>query len=165
MDGRDWYLVQCKSGETQRAFEHLQNQQYDCYLPIMRVEKIRKRKRVTIDEPLFPGYLFIRLDQLTDDWQPIRSTRGVTRLVSFGGLPLAIDQDLIVALQTRCKIQSAPCALQQGEKVRITEGPFRDLEAVFESFDGDERVVLLLNLLQRQQRLTVPVSSIHKMTD
>ncbi|KGK43285.1 hypothetical protein LH51_01240 [Nitrincola sp. A-D6] len=163
MDGRDWYLVQCKPGETQRAFEHLQNQQYDCYLPIIRVAKIRKGKRVTLDEPLFPGYLFIHLDQLTDDWQPIRSTRGVTRLVSFGGLPLAIDSALIAALKTRCETKTTLCSLQKGEKVRITEGPFRELEAMFESFDGDERVVLLLNLLQHQQRLVVPVSSIHKV--
>lgn len=164
MEGRDWYLVQCKVGETLRALENLENQHYQCFMPLMRVEKIRKRKRVILEEPLFPGYLFIHLDQLVDDWQPIRSTRGVARLVAFGGMPLAVDQAFINELQSRCSIQKAMQTLRKGEKVRITEGPFRELEAVFESFDGDERVVLLLSFLHRQQRLVVPVGSIHKVT-
>lgn len=165
MEGRDWYLVQCKVGETLRALENLENQHYQCFMPLMRVEKIRNRKRIIVEEPLFPGYLFIHLDQLLDDWQPIRSTRGVTRLVAFGGMPLAVDQAFINELQSRCSKQKAMQALRKGEKVRITEGPFRELEAVFESFDGDERVVLLLSLLHRQQRLVVPVSSIHKASE
>ena len=165
MEGRDWYLVQCKVGETLRALENLENQHYQCFMPLIRVERIRKNKRVILEEPLFPGYLFIHLDQIADDWHPIRSTRGVTRLVAFGGMPLAVDQSLVDELQSRCELQQALETLQKGEKVRITEGPFRELEAVFDSFDGDERVVLLLNLLHRQQRIVVPANNIHKVTN
>lgn len=163
MDGRDWYLVQCKPGETLRALEHLENQQYECYLPLVTLEKIRQRKRHLCQEPLFPGYLFIHLDQLDDNWQPIRSTRGVTRLVGFGGLPLPVDDSLVSALKMRCNKMLPKASLEKGEKVRITEGPFCDLEAIFEAFDGNERVILLMNLLHQQQRLTLPTTSICKI--
>ncbi|WP_417586066.1 transcription/translation regulatory transformer protein RfaH [Nitrincola sp.] len=163
MDGRDWYLVQCKPGETLRALEHLENQQYECYLPLVMMEKIRQRKRLLCQEPLFPGYLFIHLDQLDDNWQPIRSTRGVTRLVGFGGLPLPVEDSLVMALKRRCNTMESKTSLEKGQMVRITEGPFCDLEAIFEAFDGDQRVVLLMNLLHQQQRLTLSASSICKI--
>lgn len=163
MEGRAWYLVQCKPGETQRALENLENQCYECYLPMIGVERIRNRKRRVMDEPLFPGYLFIHLDQWEDNWQPIRSTRGVSRLVAFGGLPLSVDQELIDLLKQRCIQQAIVEALKPGERVMVTEGPFSGLNAVFEAYDGEERVMILLNILHAQQRLSLPISSIAKI--
>ncbi|RAU16969.1 transcription/translation regulatory transformer protein RfaH [Nitrincola tibetensis] len=162
MSGREWYLVQCKPGETLRAQENLENQGYECYLPIHECEKIRNRKRVILQEPLFPGYLFIYLDKSMDNWQPIRSTRGVSRMVSFGGYPLSVNHRIIFELKRRCSSIQMAKTLEKGESIRITEGAFKEIEAIFESFDGEERVVILLNVLHQQQKITLPVTSIKK---
>lgn len=162
METRDWYLVQCKPQETTRAQEHLCNQGYETFLPLIEQERIRRRKRVKVIEPLFPGYLFIHLDAVADNWQPIRSTRGVLRLVSFGGLPLPVGDGLIAAIKQRCDTVQTKTALEKGDSVRIVEGAFSNLEAIFDSFDGEERVVILLNLLQQQQRISLPISSIRR---
>ena len=53
-------------------------------------------------------------------------------------------------------------ALNEGEKLLIKEGPFSGLEAVFESYDGNERVIILLNFLNKQQKLTLPIGSVSK---
>lgn len=162
MADREWYLVQCKVGDTLRALENLENQSYVCFLPLIGVERIRKRKRCTVQEPLFPGYLFIHLNQWEDNWQPIRSTRGVIRLVAFGGMPIAVDNTLVDILKQRCAQQEMVAALNEGERVLINEGPFAGLDAVFQSYDGNERVIIFLNFLNKQQKLTLPLGSIGK---
>lgn len=162
MAERQWYLVQCKVTETQRALENLQNQSYHCFLPMIGIERIRNRKRQMVQEPLFPGYLFIYLDQWEDNWQPIRSTRGVARLVAFGGYPVAVDDSLVNLLKQRCDQQELVAALKEGEKILINEGPFAGLDAIFKSYDGNERVIILLDFLNKQQKLTIPIGSVAK---
>jgi len=158
---KKWYLLQCKPGQTQRALENLQRQQYDCYLPLHSVERIRRGKRQTLSEPLFPGYLFIHLDSIQDNWMPIRSTRGVQRLVAFGKqLPTTLPDALIEGIRDRCEAIPHQPLIEPGSRVRICEGSFKDMEAIFLSQDGDERVILLLTLLQREARITLPLTQV-----
>lgn len=163
MQGKEWYLIQCKASEAHRAFFNLENQQYHCFLPSVKTEKIIRNKRTLVEEPLFPGYLFIELDKVADNWRPIRSTRGVIRLVTFGQMPVPVEPEIIQSLKLRCQHHEVLKSLKQGEAVRIKEGPFKELEAVFDSFDGEERVVILLDFLQTQQRLKMPASGIDKI--
>lgn len=155
MTERKWYVVQCKALESFRAAENLQNQGFEVFHPFIAVEKLRAGKLKLVTEPLFPYYLFIHLNNVTDNWRPIRSTRGVLKLLSFGSSPLEIPANLIESLKNR--IQSTPEKLfKAGDQVWIEEGPFKGLKAIFSNQRGDERVILLLNLLQQQQRIEVP---------
>ncbi len=155
-----WYLVHCKPRQDERAEENLLRQGYTCYRPQYNCEQIVRGRRQIVLESLFPGYLFI---QLADDanWAPLRSTRGVIRIVGFGGIPLRLDDSLIERLQHRTTAPVKP-ALETGDRVRITAGSFAELDAMFMAMDGDERVILLLNMLNRQQRISVPLVSIVK---
>lgn len=156
-----WYVVQCKGGETFRAAENLGNQDYELFHPILEVQKKRRGKLLWVSEPLFPHYLFIRLDRLASNWRPIRSTRGVLKIVTFGDRPLPVDDALIETLRQHGSDgdgDGANVYFRAGETVEITEGPFKDLQAVFASHKGDERAVVLLSLLHRQQRLEMPVA-------
>lgn len=161
-----WYAIQCKGGESFRAAEHLGNQGYEVFHPVLEVQKKRRGRLEWIAEPLFPYYLFIRLDRLASNWRPIRSTRGVLKLVSFGNEPLAVDDALIELLLDNASIRPeetrANRYFRAGESVEITEGPFRDLQAVFESQRGEERAIVLLNMLHKQQRLEMPVSQLRR---
>lgn len=159
-EGKAWYLVQCKPRQDDRAEEHLGRQGYECFRPQCQRERLVRGRKQIAEESLFPGYLFIQLAS-SDNWAPLRSTRGVSRLVSFGGLPLPVSGELIAELQERIQIEPQP-ALQAGDRVRITAGSFAELDAIFLSMDGEERVTLLMNLLNRQQRLSLPLASIRK---
>ena len=110
--------------------------------------------------PRFPGYLFVRLDRLQDNWYSIRSTRGVARLVTFGNEPAVVPADLINRLHAHEREAPVACQFSCGDAVRITEGPFSELEAIFLRNDGEERAILLLTLLHREQRLKMPLRSI-----
>ncbi|WP_245686130.1 transcription/translation regulatory transformer protein RfaH [Terasakiispira papahanaumokuakeensis] len=149
-----WYAVQCKGGESFRAEDHLKAQGFEVFHPTWTVEKRYRGQLREIKEPLFPFYLFIQLDEHRDNWAPIRSTRGVLQLVRFGTYPLKVDADLIEALKQRSE-KAQHHKLKTGDKVLITRGPFKDLEAIFQTRKGEDRVIILLNLLQHQQRLSI----------
>lgn len=156
-----WYLLQCKPRQDLRALEHLQRQHYRCFLPTCQRERVVRGIRKLSEEPLFPGYLFIYLEEGAN-WAPLRSTRGVARLVSFGGLPLPVESTLIAQLQERSIRKTAQQLLQPGDTIRISEGPFAELDAIFLCMEGEQRVVLLMKLLQREQQVRLPLGMIRK---
>ncbi|MFJ3487676.1 transcription/translation regulatory transformer protein RfaH [Pseudomonas sp. NPDC090202] len=157
-----WYLIQTKPRQEGRAQEHLQRQLFECYRPLKAGEK-KRGSRAAAEEELFPGYLFIRMNQTHDNWYPIRSTRGVARIVTFGGMPIPVKDELIEQIRERLLAPPPKVTFQQGEAVRITAEGFNDVEAIFLTADGDERAVILLNLLHREQKVTLPVSSLSRM--
>ncbi|WP_457942054.1 transcription/translation regulatory transformer protein RfaH [Vreelandella alkaliphila] len=158
-----WYVIQCKGGESFRAAEHLTNQGYEVFHPVLNAKRKRQGKLTLVSEPLFPYYLFIRLDQTVSNWRPIRSTRGVLRLLTFGNTPIAVPDTLVDTLRAQPHHQEGShsyfCA---GEKVTITDGPFKDLEAVFKRCKGEERAIVLLNVLQRPQDVEISVDNLQK---
>lgn len=155
-----WYLVHCKPRQDERAEENLVRQGYTCYRPQHSCERLVRNRRLIVPESLFPGYLFIQL-AADANWAPLRSTRGVNRVVGFGGIPLRLDSSLITHLQQRTATTVCP-GLAEGDSVRITQGGFADLDAVFISMDGEQRVILLLNMLNRQQKISMPLVGIIK---
>ncbi|APE29685.1 transcriptional activator RfaH [Halomonas aestuarii] len=161
-----WYVIQCKGGESFRAAEHLTNQGYEIFHPVLQVQKKRRGKLEWVSEPLFPYYLFIRLDRLASNWRPIRSTRGVLKIVTFGlSMPVPVSDALVETLLEHGRGEEDATSnvyFRAGEAVEITEGPFKDLQAVFASHKGEERAIVLLNLLHKQQRLEMPVSQLRR---
>lgn len=158
-----WYLIQTKPRQEARAEEHLQRQQFECYRPLKAGAPKKRNPRAVSEEELFPGYLFIRMDQVHDNWYPIRSTRGVARIVTFGAHPVPVQDELIEQIRQRLLSPAPRPEFQQGEHVLIKSGSFCDIEAIFLTADGEERAVILLNLLQREQKVTLPISSLARM--
>jgi transcriptional antiterminator RfaH len=164
LPGMQWYLIRCRPRQDERAFENLQRQKFHCYRPVRYVERRRGGRTHAAEESLFPGYLFIRLDCRNDNWSVIRSTRGVREMVRFNEHPASVRDDLIDGI--RARLAGGPARepyLKPGERVTITAGAFAEMEAIFLASDGDQRVVLLLSILQTEQTLTFPVASVRKL--
>jgi transcriptional antiterminator RfaH len=164
----DWYAIHTKPRQEQRALKNLISQGYDCYLPLMKKQIIRAGSLQTESEPLFPRYLFICLDstQAGKSWSPIRSTLGVSRLVTFGSEPARVASELIEMLRDyTAALATSPTKLHRaGDLVRITEGPFAGLEAIFEMDDGESRAMVLIELLSRPTRIKMPISSLARVS-
>lgn len=156
-----WYLIQCKPRQEARAAENLRNQHFPCYCPTLTVEKIHQGKKAVMKQPLFPGYLFINLCKLSDNWHSIRSTRGVLRLVTFANNePLAIADEIIENLRTRLASIGNKPLFEEGGKVTVSDGPFKDMDAVFCKVDGEERAIILLTILHREQQIRIPLQQL-----
>lgn len=155
-----WYALQHKPAQGDRALAHLQNQDITCFYPKIRVEKIKAGKRTKKLEPLFPGYLFINLEQTDPSWAKLRSTRGVLRVVSFANKPAAIADEVIQHIKDSLDTVTRQGGLKPGEAVQLSEGPFEGINAVFQAYDGEERAIVLINFMQKVQRVKVPVGAL-----
>ena len=161
-----WHLLHTKPKQEKFALRNLEEQGYQCYLPTLPSEKLRQGALTISDIPLFPRYMFIRLGDgdACKGAGPVRSTKGVSRLVSFGNQPAIVEDELIDILHTReSATQSEPERLfKPGEKVRLTEGAFAGIEGIYQMADGERRVMVLIRLLSKPVSIQVPASSLRK---
>ncbi len=161
-----WYLVHTKPKQESCALQNLEFQGYECYLPTLPLERIRQGSLKLCQEPLFPRYLFIKLglDAAAKSWSPIRSTKGVSRLVSFGMEPAKVQDELIETLRLHeSSLQSEPEKLfKPGERVRLTEGAFAGIEGIHQMADGERRVMVLIELLSKPLSVGVDIGSLRK---
>jgi len=155
-----WYAVQHKPAQGDRAVAHLQNQDIDCFYPKITVEKIKSGKRTKKLEPLFHGYLFVNLEQTDPMWAKLRSTRGIIRVVSFANKPVAIQDEVIQHIKMGLDTVTEQGGIKPGQTVELEDGPFRGISAIFQAYDGEERAIVLIRFMQKQQRITVSVSAI-----
>jgi len=155
-----WYLLYSKPQRERSALENLDRQGYEAYLPLIRNRRRRGGRYVRVIEPMFPRYLFIQLSDETDDWGPIRSTIGISKLVRFGEIPARVPDDLVASLRAReddAGIQDLPPPdFKTGEKVRIVEGPMAGYQGIFQAKTGQERVIILLDLAGKSTRAELP---------
>ncbi|KFK92890.1 MULTISPECIES: transcription/translation regulatory transformer protein RfaH [unclassified Serratia (in: enterobacteria)] len=146
-----WYLLYCKRGQLLRAQEHLVRQEVNCLSPTITLEKIVRGKRIAVDEPLFPNYLFVEFDPERIHTTTISATRGVSHFVRFGALPAVIPLQVIEELQAHNhEYYVDPQTPQPGDAVLITNGVFEGLKAIYTEPDGENRSMLLLNLINKQ---------------
>lgn len=162
-----WYLIHTKPRQEKCALDNLQRQGFQCYLPTIPTEKLCRGVLMVTDEPLFPRYLFIRLGHgdSAPNWAPIRSTKGVSRLVTFGEEPAKVADSLVEALRARERLfQAEPERLfKQGERVLLTESPFAGIEGIYQMTDGERRVMVLIELLSKQVRVRIAPASLRKV--
>lgn len=153
---KKWYLVYTKPRQERVARANLGRQGYETYLPLMRKVLRRRGRRTSAIIPMFPRYLFIHLDQGTDNWGPIRSTRGVVSIVRFGHEPARAPDELVGYLHTREDeqgIQLLPLEdIQPGAKVRIADGAFAGYEGIYLARSSRKRIIVLLQLCGRPAR-------------
>lgn len=159
-----WYLVYTKPRQEAVAHTNLQRQDYVTYLPLVRQARRRGGRKVSVVGPMFPRYLFVRLDRHTDNWAPIRSTLGVVSIVRFGHVAAAVPDDLIALLRAREDdrgIQVLPADdYKRGARVRITDGGLMGYEAMFVARTSRDRVVVLLQILGKYTRVSVDAAAI-----
>lgn len=155
-----WYAVCCKPRQEAIAEENLLRQGYRVYLPRIRNTHHRRGQWMDVIEPLFPRYLFIWVDPALRSTAPVRSTRGAVGLVRFGGQPAVVPQEVIDAIVQR---EAPDSGLHQddrplfctGEPVRLEKGPLAGMEGIFVEENSDKRVIVLLELLGKANKIRV----------
>jgi len=160
-----WYVVQTQPNAEHRALVNLARQGYEAYLPRITRQKRHARRVETVQKPLFPRYMFVKLDRNQDVWRPILSTFGVSSLIRQGNEPLPVPDGVIEALQGReqtGELIEIPAVLKmkEGDPVEVSDGPFAQLVANFVRMKDHERVVVLLDMLGRKVNATVPANTV-----
>ncbi|MGQ7848587.1 transcription/translation regulatory transformer protein RfaH [Granulosicoccus sp. 3-233] len=163
-----WYVLQTKVRHEVIAVQNLSNQSFETFLPMLCTRQSRKGILSPACEPLFPGYLFIKLDLERQNTAPIRSTRGVIRLVRLGATLQAFPEKLLNSLrqeQERGNGAIDPATVfVPGEDVQLISGPLAGMKAIFKARNSQERVVLLLNVLGNETQVSVSPNLIKKVS-
>lgn len=166
--GKNWFVVQTKPRNEDKAVLNLQDQGFETFLPKIAHRKKLRGKFQTIIEPLFRNYLFLNVDAGQDNLAPVRSTPGVLKLVRFGDLLLPVPRNVVEFLQkgqqSLLNIDSSVCQFAQGEILEITEGPFAGLTAIFQRQNSLERLLVLMDFLGKKSSVQVSINQVAKVS-
>ena len=150
-----WYVLYCKPMKEAFLWKQLQLHQIESYYPCLHVQSMNPRAGKV--KPYFPRYIFGHLDWEQIGHSMLNWMPGITGIVSFGGIPSPIPDNVIAAIKRRVDdINASGSELYggwiRGDKLIIQEGYFRGFEAIFDAhISGEERVRVLLKLLGRRQ--------------
>ncbi len=150
-----WYVLRSKPRKEEVLWRQAHANGFEVFFLRLRVHPVNPRSKKF--KPYFPGYMFVRIDieavgKSTFQWMP-----HAVGLVSFGGEPASVLDNLIHAIRKRVdQINEAGGevfdGLKQGEPVRISNGPFVGYEAIFDArLPGSERVRVLIQMLSDRQ--------------
>lgn len=154
----EWYLLQLKPNSFKIAETNLNRQQFQTFLPMLRITQRKSNRFKEIVRPLFPGYMFVALHPKKDSWSKVNSTRGVSKLVSFGERPAPVSHGLVEEIKNRCDASghlSPPAQLKIGDNVTLVSGPFTNFIATIENIDAEKRIWVLMELMCNQTRVAV----------
>jgi transcription antitermination factor NusG len=145
-----WYGLRVKSKHEQVASTVLRGKGYDPFLPSYRVRRRWTDRIKETELPLFPGYVFCRMD--VADRLPVLTSAGVVGIVGIGKIPEPIEEREIAAIWAvmRSGLPALPWPfVHPGDSVRVEFGPLRGVQGVVERFNDHQRLVVSVTLMQR----------------
>jgi transcriptional antiterminator RfaH len=153
-----WLVANTHPQRETLATANLRNQGYEVYAPVLRKQTRHARRVRETLVPLFPGYIFVRWDVPAMQWRPILSTVGVRSIVRSGDRPSQLYDAVVRALKARERegiISRSASPREIGHKVQIGRGPFEGIVGEIIALCERERLVVLMNLLNRPIKVTV----------
>jgi len=150
IESEPWFALQVTPRHEKRVETILQHKNYGHFLPMCRTRRNWSDRIKTIEQPLFPGYVFVRCP--LSSVGKVRGTPGIIRIVSFGGKPCPVPDAQIRALQrvidSNRGLTSFPY-LAAGQKVQIVAGPLSGITGIIIQLKNRHRLIVAVDLIMR----------------
>ncbi|BDY04063.1 transcription termination/antitermination NusG family protein [Ferrimonas sp. YFM] len=156
-----WYLFRVRVCSERKVSQQVEAMGFSTFLP--QIQNDAKGAKL---KPLFPGYLFIRLDPYQSSFSSVLRLFGMIDVVRTTGELRPVELSIVVNLRRRCKLQpqlKQPVPVEvpkTGESVVFSHGAFHEVEALFQEMSDDERCRLLVKLINRQHEIEVPLNAL-----
>ena len=165
-----WFALLTRSNFEQTVYASICLKKIEAFLPKMRKQSRRKDRKLMIETPLFPGYIFVRSTQASSEQVRILKTIGAVRLLGSQKGPTPVPERQIQALKlltsaTQDLITGATIQLQQGDPVVILEGPMAGLKGEFFEHKGRGRVIVKIDLLGQYAGVEADLDNVEKIPD
>lgn len=174
--GKNWYVLHTSPGYEEAVAKNLKSRieafdladkVFDVLVPIEKKIKIKAGKRQTVEEKIFPGYVFVEM--LVDDtsWYVVRNTPHVTGFIGAGTTPLPVDAGEMNIIFQRIGGNEPHYKInfEMKERVKITDGPFKDFEGVIEEIDNEKgRIKVSVGIFGRETPVDVDFLQISKLS-
>jgi transcription antitermination factor NusG len=166
-DSEAWFAVWTRNQYEPRVSDQLRRRHFEVFLPTVHVPSRRRDKRVLLDQPLFPGYVFLRFVPSRASWVAVASTDGVVRVLGQGwdALQPVPDEQVegVRRMVTQAEGARAVPWIRVGDRVRITCGPLSGLEGmVRDRCRGRATFVVNMDLLQRSVGVEVEAALLER---
>jgi transcriptional antiterminator RfaH len=155
-----WFVINTKPKKELHVAKLFAEGGFTCYIPVYRLDK-----RVM---PFFPGYGFLRFN-FPEEFQTVRYTRGVKRLVGDNNGPIPIPDEAVDRIKAReidglIEFEKHGETPLVGDEIEVVEGPLKGLRGIFKKELGDtERVMILLSYVSYQGQLLIEKDKLKKI--
>jgi transcription antitermination factor NusG len=153
---QSWFALRVKSRSEQLVSTMIRNKGLEEFLPCYSLRRRWSDRMKTVELPLFPGYVFCRLDPRNR--LPVLTIPGALHFVGIGQIPVPIDEHEIAAIQAavRSGLAAEPWPyVEVGQKVQLKDGPLAGLDGICIGHSKQQRVVVSVTLLRRSVAVTV----------
>jgi transcriptional antiterminator RfaH len=160
---KEWFILQFKSNSHHLAAKNLTRQGFETFLPLHDTTSRRLSRFINTSKPLFPGYMFIRFDRAESEWHKINNTYGVSRLITFNSILKSIPSTFIDSLMMRYDLSGKLLPMQKlkkSDQVKILKGPFANFIATVETYETDQRIWILIDLMGRKTKTQASVEDL-----
>ena len=161
-----WYVLHTRSRFERVVHDGLAKKSHDVFLPQIRVRSRRRDRRVILDVPLFPGYVFIRSNLHPDHHLGILKTVGAVRLIGNKALPVPVPDETIASLKIMVANDTGIATgsrLKKGDRVMVVNGPFSGVVGIFARYRGAGRVVVHIEALGQYASVEVDEKDIEPL--
>lgn len=145
-----WYAAYTSARHEKKIATELARQGVEYFLPLYNSVRRWKDRRVQLELPLFPSYIFVHLPLV--ERLRVLQVPGVVRLVGFSGTPVPLPDSEIARIHSILQHQVRPephLCLSAGKRVRVTSGPMAGFEGIIVRRKNKQRFVLTIELIQR----------------
>jgi transcription termination/antitermination protein NusG len=175
-----WYVVHTYAGyenkvksnlESRIVSMNVEDRIFEVVIPMEDVVEFKNGKKVVVQKKVFPGYLLCRCDLDDDSWSTIRNTPGVTGFVGPGTKPLPLSRREVESI-LQVKVEGVETAkktrprleYEEGETVRVREGPFADFSGQIAEINEDQlKLKVLVNIFGRETPVELEFSQVAKL--
>jgi transcriptional antiterminator NusG len=175
-----WYVVHTYAGyenkvksnlESRIASMNMEERIFEVVIPVEDVIEFKNGKKVVVSKKVFPGYLMVRMDLDDDSWYVVRNTPGVTGFVGLGARPTPLSrrevesilQVKVEGVETQKKSRPR-LEYEEGESVRVREGPFADFTGTIAEINEDQlKLKVLVNIFGRETPVELDFAQVAKL--
>ena len=153
-----WYVLYTKSRFESVVDQWLKKKSIESFLPKIKTKSKRRDRRVILNTPLFPGYLFVKTDLHPAEHLNILKTAGVVRMIGNKNGPMPVHQDTIASLKIMISAGTdikTGRGLKKGDRVMVVHGPFTGIVGRFVHYKGQHRVVVHIEALGQFASVTI----------
>lgn len=173
--GRRWYVLHTYSGYEENVSQNLkqridsmdmENKIFNILIPTEKKIKIKNGKRKVTEEKIFPGYVMVEMIVTDESWYVVRNTPNVTGFIGTGTIPTPISEKEIKSLQKRMGVEEPKFKIDVsvGSPVKITDGPFKNLEGKITNIDEAKgKVKVLVSMFGRETPVELDFLQIKKI--
>lgn len=161
---KKWFALYTKPRHEFKAEEQLNKLSIECFLPKINVTKKWKDRKKKIETALFTSYIFIHATETERRYA--LAIDSVVKTVCFNGKPAVIPDDEIESIKIMLSHDSEVFIsdkVQRGSKVKIIEGPFKDVIGTVVNLNSEEWIYVTIEILQRSVSVKLTKDNVYKL--